>query len=73
MKKSKENSDDFFKEFYLSSVLGFGINFGKYFGIEILPEIGPSDALKSMENKSIKTGAFLNFIVYLESIINNQR
>ena len=62
-------NEDFYKKFNLSAVLGFGINFGRHFGFEILPEIGLSDALESTESKSIKTGAYLNLTLNLESLL----
>lgn len=68
--ENSENIDDFYKKNNFGLLLGFGVNFAKHIGIEILPEYYISDTIESKENKSKNYGVYANLLINLESIIN---
>lgn len=65
-----EKNEDFYKKVNFGGMLGFGVNFAKHFGIELIPEVNLTNTLESEDNKAKNFGAFINLTVNLESIIN---
>lgn len=65
-----QKNDDFYKKVNFGGMFGFGVNFAKHFGIELIPEVNLTNTIDSENNKSKNFGAYLNLTVNLESIIN---
>ena len=65
-----QENDNFYKKVNFGGMLGFGVNFAKHFGIELIPEVNLTNTIDSENNKSKNFGAYLNLTVNLESIIN---
>ncbi|UGS22064.1 outer membrane beta-barrel protein [Flavobacterium cyclinae] len=65
-----QENDNFYKKINFGGIFGFGVNFAKHFGIELLPEVNLTNTIDSENNKSKNFGAYLNLTVNLESIIN---
>ena len=65
----KEN-DDFYKKVNFGGMFGFGVNFAKHFGIELIPEVNLTNTIDSENNKAKNYGGYINLTVNIESIIN---
>jgi len=65
-----QENDNFYKKVNFGGMLGFGVNFAKHFGIELIPEVNLTNTIDSENNKSKNFGGYLNLTVNLESIIN---
>ena len=68
-KGDDENLPGFYKKINLGAMLGFGVNFAKHFGIELLPEVNLTNTLDSNENRSRNYGCYANLTINLESIL----
>lgn len=71
VKLDGQKNDDFYKRASFGAMLGFGCNFAKHFGIELIPEVNLTNPINSEENRSKNIGGYLNLTVNLESIIKN--
>lgn len=60
--------DTFYKKANFGVMLGFGVNFAKHFGIELIPEVNLTNTLDSTDNKARNYGFYTNLTVNLESI-----
>lgn len=69
-KADGEKIEDFYKKSNFGAMFGFGFNFAKHFGLELVPEINLTNTLDSETNKTRNFGAYLNFTINIESIIN---
>ena len=68
-KSDDENLDKFYKKANLGAMFGFGVNFAKHFGIELIPEVNLTNTLDSDDNKSRNYGFYANLTVNLESVL----
>jgi len=70
---SAESNNKDVKEFYKNSnfgiMLGFGVNFLKHFGLELIPDYTITNTINSDNNKSKNFGEYLNLTFNLESLI----
>ncbi len=62
----------FYKSSNFGAMLGFGVNFAKHFGIELLPECNLTNTLDSSSNTAKNYGGYLNFTVNIESLIHKK-
>ncbi len=69
-KADGEKIEDFYKKSNFGAMFGFGVNFAKHFGLEFIPEVNLSNTIDSDTNKAKNFGAYINFTINLESIIN---
>jgi hypothetical protein len=72
--KSDQNDnldDTFFKKTNYGLLLGFGLNFAKHYSIELVGDRNISNPLRSDNFKGRNLGAYFNFVIDIESIINN--
>ncbi|WP_339890027.1 porin family protein [uncultured Flavobacterium sp.] len=69
VKLDGQKNEDFYKRESFGAMLGFGVNFAKHFGLELIPEINLTNPINSKINKSRNIGGYLNLTLNLESII----
>ena len=69
-KADGEEIEDFYKKSNFGAMFGFGVNFAQHFGLEFIPEVNLSNTIDSDANKAKNFGAYINFTINLESIIN---
>jgi hypothetical protein len=71
---SAESNNEDIKDFYNSTsfgvMLGFGVNFLKYFGVELIPDYNITNTIDSNDNKSKNFGAYLNLTFNLKPLLN---
>lgn len=61
------SNNDFYNKVYLSGMLGFGVNFAKHFGIELIPELNLTNTM----NSSGINNAGKNFGIHINLLLNN--
>ena len=73
--EAKSDGDDI-KDFYESPtfgfMFGFGVNFAKHFGLELIPETNITNTLDSDNNNAKNYGAYANLTINLESIFKKK-
>ncbi len=62
----------FYKKNYYSGLFGFGVNFLNHFGTEVIITRNLSNTLTSSANTAQNYGAYFNFTVNIESVINGK-
>ena len=62
-------NDSFYRKMNLGGMFGFGLNFAKYFGLELIPEVNLTNTIDSEINKSENYGAYLNLTVNIEEML----
>lgn len=67
-KTGDKNLEEFYNKANLGAMLGFGVNFAKHFGLELIPEVNLTNTINSNENKSRNFGFYTNLTVNLESL-----
>jgi hypothetical protein len=70
VKLDGQKNDDFYKKINFGGMLGFGVIFAKYYGIEFIPDLNISNTLNSDNNKARNFGFYLNSTINLDSIFN---
>lgn len=65
--------DDFYKNSNFGFMFGFGVNFAKHFGIELIPETNITNTLDVKNNSAKNYGAYANLTINLSSIFNNKK
>jgi hypothetical protein len=71
-KIDNQEDNNFYKRTNFAAMLGFGVNFAKHFGLELIPEINLTNTINFDEYKTKNSGAYLNFTVNLATIINKK-
>jgi hypothetical protein len=71
-KSDGDEIDGFYKDSNFGVMFGFGVNFAKYFGLELIPETNITNTLDS-DNKTAKNfGAYANLTINLASIFKKK-
>lgn len=61
--------DGFYSKSNFGALLGFGVNIGHHYGIELIPEYSLTNTLESSSNKAKNYGAYLNFTFNIDSFL----
>ena len=68
-KAGDENLEEFYNKANLGAMFGFGVNFAKHFGIELIPDVNLTNTINSNENNSRNFGFYTNLTINVESIL----
>lgn len=75
LEATSEGNDikEFYKDSNFGFMFGFGVNFTKHFGLEIIPETNITNTVDSDNNKARNFGAYGNFTVNLSTLFSKKR
>ncbi len=75
LEATSEGNDikEFYKDSNFGFMFGFGVNFAKHFGLEIIPETNITNTVDSDNNKARNFGAYGNFTVNLSTLFGKKK
>ena len=71
-KSDGDEVDGFYKDSNYGVMFGFGVNFAKHFGLELIPETNITNTLDSDNKKAKNFGAYANLTINLASIFKKK-